>query len=184
MAVRAAQHPTREALLDAGLRVVEDKGLARATVDEITVAAGVAKGTFYVHFPDRAAFLVAVHARFAATVGRALRGAAAALPYGEARLLAGATAYLDVCRAAPALRALVLESRSEPATHAVEAERYRWFAALAEDDFRALGWPHPDRPARIFCAMCDQVAMIELERGETDRPARQALARFLAAAAR
>ena len=174
-----AVHPTREVLLDAGVRVVEDRGLARATVDEITAVAGVAKGTFYIHFADRAAFLVALHGRFAATVGRALRDAAASLPPGRDRLLAGAGAYLDVCRAVPALKALVLESRSEPATHAAEAERNRRFALLAEEDFRALRWPQPDSAARLFVAMCAEAALIELESGRADGSARDALARFL-----
>lgn len=176
-----AAHPTRDALLDAGVRVVADKGLVRATVEDITAAAGVAKGTFYIHFADRSAFLVAVHGRFASTVGRALRDAAASLPPGRDRLLAGARAYLDVCRALPALKALVLESRSEPATHAVEAERTRWFAQLAEEDFRAERWPQPESAARLFVAMCAEAALIELEGDRVDGAARNALARFLGA---
>ena len=51
-------HPTRNALLEAGLKIAEAEGLAHMTVDQIVREAGVAKGTFYVHFSDRVAFLV------------------------------------------------------------------------------------------------------------------------------
>ncbi len=41
---------TRRALVEAALALFEDKGLEATSVDEITVRANVAKGTFYVHF--------------------------------------------------------------------------------------------------------------------------------------
>jgi AcrR family transcriptional regulator len=40
--------------MDAAVSVAEQEGLAGLTVARITAAAGHAKGTFYVHFPDRA----------------------------------------------------------------------------------------------------------------------------------
>lgn len=49
---------TRQALLDAAEEVFADHGFDGASVAEITRRAGVAQGTFYVHFPDKkAAFL-------------------------------------------------------------------------------------------------------------------------------
>ena len=53
------------------------------SVARITVAAGHAKGTFYIHFADRAEFLVALHRRFHDTVFSriiAVTGWAAAAP--------------------------------------------------------------------------------------------------------
>lgn len=41
---------TRLALVDAALALFDDKGVEATSVDEITTAARVAKGTFYVHF--------------------------------------------------------------------------------------------------------------------------------------
>ena len=55
---------TREHLVDAGLRLAEDTGLAGMSVNLIVEKAGVAKGTFFHHFTDRAGFLVAVHREF------------------------------------------------------------------------------------------------------------------------
>ena len=41
---------TREALLDAGVALAEEHGLAGVSVNMVVARAGVAKGTFYVHF--------------------------------------------------------------------------------------------------------------------------------------
>ncbi len=57
-------HPTRHILLEAGSELAESRGLAQMTVDAIVDKAGFGKGTFYVHFSDRIAFLVALHAQF------------------------------------------------------------------------------------------------------------------------
>ncbi len=55
---------TREHLVDAGLRLAEHTGLAGMSINHIVERAGVAKGTFFHHFPDRAGFLVALHREF------------------------------------------------------------------------------------------------------------------------
>ncbi|WP_436991584.1 TetR/AcrR family transcriptional regulator [Streptomyces sp. enrichment culture] len=43
---------TRQALLDAARRVLERRGMAGLTTREVAAEAGVAAGTFFVHFPD------------------------------------------------------------------------------------------------------------------------------------
>ena len=50
----------RRDLLDAGLRVLIDKGYNGATVDDITTAAHVAKGTFYLYFESKADLVIAL----------------------------------------------------------------------------------------------------------------------------
>lgn len=54
---------TRRQLVDAAIRVFAEKGVANASIQEIALAAGVANGTFYNHFPTREAVIeaVAVH---------------------------------------------------------------------------------------------------------------------------
>lgn len=52
----------RRDLLDAGLRVFLDNGVAAARVDQITQAAGVAKGSFYLHFGSKEELLAALQA--------------------------------------------------------------------------------------------------------------------------
>lgn len=75
--VKPAADRERE-LLEAAQRVFERKGLAATTVGDITEAAGVAKGTFYLYFESKDHLLAALWARLleglqeriAATMGR------------------------------------------------------------------------------------------------------------------
>jgi AcrR family transcriptional regulator len=99
-------HPTYDALLDAGIAVAEREGLAGLSVNRVVAEAGVAKGTFYVHFSDRETFVDALHARFHAKVDEAVAAAIADRPPGAARLVAGAEAYLDVSLSDRAVKAL------------------------------------------------------------------------------
>lgn len=48
----------REKLIRAGMSVVLEKGLQNTSVEDITKAAGVAKGTFYYYFPSKESFMV------------------------------------------------------------------------------------------------------------------------------
>ncbi|MFL5797879.1 MAG: TetR/AcrR family transcriptional regulator [Actinomycetota bacterium] len=54
----------REDLLAAARRVFAEKGLPNATIADVTEAAGVAKGTFYLHFDSKEALLGALKQRF------------------------------------------------------------------------------------------------------------------------
>ena len=56
-------HPTRLELLDAATHLAGAEGLDALTVSAITDAAGHAKGTFYVHFDDRAQMIAELHRR-------------------------------------------------------------------------------------------------------------------------
>lgn len=54
----------REDILDAALRVFVAKGIPNVTVADITDAAGVAKGTFYLYYDSKEALLGALKQRF------------------------------------------------------------------------------------------------------------------------
>jgi AcrR family transcriptional regulator len=54
----------RRDLLDAGLAVFIERGVAAATLDHVTQRAGVAKGTFYLHFDSKEHLLAALQADF------------------------------------------------------------------------------------------------------------------------
>ena len=47
-------------ILDAAFRVFGDRGLHRATLDDVAKAAGITKGTIYLYFPSKAALFAAM----------------------------------------------------------------------------------------------------------------------------
>jgi AcrR family transcriptional regulator len=61
---RARGDRTRAALVDAATELFAAKGVEATSVDEITAAAAVAKGTFYVHFQRKQDVLLEQSARF------------------------------------------------------------------------------------------------------------------------
>jgi AcrR family transcriptional regulator len=74
--------PTREVILDAALRVIRERGLAKATTKEIAKAAGFSEAALYKHFADKSEILLGVlqerspgfpplHTRLAAQPGSA-----------------------------------------------------------------------------------------------------------------
>jgi AcrR family transcriptional regulator len=63
----------REALLDAGVRVVHARGLAATGVRDIAMAAGVPQGSFTNHFRSKEAFGVLVLDRYAAGIEAIMR---------------------------------------------------------------------------------------------------------------
>ena len=171
----AAAQETRAALLDAGLRIAEEYGLAGMSVNRVVAVAGVAKGTFYVHFADRDAFLSALHERFHEGTKRAVGAAMAGRSPGRARLRAGMTAYFETCLRNTGVRAMLLEARNAPSVGAEVAARNAMFAAVAEADLLAMGWTEARRTARLVLAMSAELAMGEMAEGKRDEAARQVL---------
>jgi TetR/AcrR family transcriptional repressor of nem operon len=174
-----APHRTLELLLDAGAEVAAAEGLAGLSVNRVVAAAGVAKGTFYVHFADREAFVDALHERFHARVAEAVAEATDATAPGAERLWCGAEAYLDVCLEYPAIKALALEARTEGALTDSMAERHDRFTAAAVPSFRAMGWPDAKAASQLLAAMTAEIAIRELDAGRRLPAARRSLRRFL-----
>jgi AcrR family transcriptional regulator len=65
---------TRALLLDAGLRLMAERGIESSTLDEIAESAGFTKGAIYRQFPSKAAFILSLFEQYAA-VARAGSGA-------------------------------------------------------------------------------------------------------------
>lgn len=170
---------TREKLLAAGQRVAQRQAFAALRVDDVVREAGVAKGTFFLHFADRAAFLVALHAHFHEAVSAAVDEATAARAPGLARLLAGSLRYLEVCRRDHPVKALLLGARSEPAIQSAVTRQNERFARVAERDFTAARWPDAKSAARLWIGMVAEAAIAEAESDRALPGVRRALARFL-----
>jgi TetR/AcrR family transcriptional regulator, transcriptional repressor for nem operon len=172
-------HATADALLDAGVVVAERHGLAGLSVNRVVAEAGVAKGTFYVHFADRGAFVDALHARFHGAVDVAVGEAVGGIAPGAERLVAGCEAYLDVCLRDRTVKALALEARSDPALSAAMATRHDRFGAIAAPSFKAMGWRDAAAAAQLLSAMVSEIAVRELEAGKRLPAQRRALRRYL-----
>lgn len=172
--------PTRDALLDAGVSIAERYGLARLSVNLVVEEAGLAKGTFYVHFADREAFVDAIHERFYGRVSARVAEALDGVEPGAERLRRGMIAYLDACLADRAVKALLTEARAGGGM----ASRQAMFAALAEPSVRAMGMRDARVTARLFMALTSEAALLELEAGRKVPAARRAIESLLAAAAR
>jgi TetR/AcrR family transcriptional repressor of nem operon len=108
-------HPTYDSLIQAGFQLAEEHGLAAMSVNDVVERAGVAKGTFYVHFPNRTAYLIALHRAFHDDLKARILDATQAIPPGAERLRVGIQAYLDGCLEGRAVKALLFDARGENA---------------------------------------------------------------------
>jgi|SRR5665213_455036 len=173
---------TRDALLSAGEIVAERDGLSGLSVSCVVDQAGVAKGTFYVYFHDRESFIDALHQRFYARVTAAVAEAVAGIPPGRELLLAAIEAYLDVCLANHAVKALVFETRAQSSLTTTMSEREALFAHLAEPSAKAMGITPARISARLIVALTSEAALIEMESGHKVPGARKAIRSLLNAA--
>lgn len=156
---------SRTALLAAGLRLAETQGLASLSINAVVREAGLAKGTFYVHFPTRQDYFVALHDDFHEALAGRIEDASADTEVGLQRLRAGIAAYLDGCLASGGVKALLLEARAEPAVAAQVQRRNRLFAKRIEDELKAMRWTDAAAAARLLVAMIAEAALAELEAG-------------------
>lgn len=159
-----AAHPTRHELLDAAAAVADREGLGALTINEVTRVAGLAKGTFYVHFADRGALLVELHRRFHDDLYAAIAASTSALPPGPARARARIGAFLDGCRRQRGVRAMLLQARAEPAVLDEVQRRNDQTARLLAEDLRATV-EHPLDTARLVVAATAETALRELTAG-------------------
>jgi AcrR family transcriptional regulator len=170
---------TREALLDAGLRLAERTGLAGLSVNLVVQEAGVAKGTFFHHFGDRASYLLALHREFHDRLTGRIEAAIDGMQPGRDRLNAVAGTYLDGCLRDRGVRALLLEARAERAVTDEIARRNHAGAQLCEADFVALKRPHPYESAQLWVGMIAEAALIEHQAAKALPAVRQAVEQFV-----
>ncbi|HYZ69546.1 MAG TPA: TetR/AcrR family transcriptional regulator [Mycobacterium sp.] len=166
---------TRANLIETGLVLAEDVGLEGLSVNAVVAGAGVSKGTFFHHFPDRVTYLVALHRRFHDALFDEMMSAIDGVPPGKDRLDAAATTYLDGCLRDRGVKALLLEARGHlPITEEV-TRRNRMSVDVVTADFEALGSRYPRESARLWIAATAECALMELELGRRDPAARSAL---------
>jgi TetR/AcrR family transcriptional repressor of nem operon len=175
----AAAQQTRANLIETGLVLAEEVGLEGLSVNAVVAAAGVSKGTFFHHFPDRVSYVVALHRRFHDSLLDEVMSVIGNMPPGKERLAAAATTYLDGCLRDRGVKALLLEARGHRPIAEEVMRRNRANVEVVAADFTALGWPHPRAGARLWIAATAECALMELALGRRDPDARQALSRFV-----
>ncbi|MFJ3385339.1 MULTISPECIES: TetR/AcrR family transcriptional regulator [unclassified Curtobacterium] len=163
-AVTPKGRATRESLLDAG-EVIAADGAQGLTVAAITARAGLAKGTFYVHFDDRASFIQALQARFQSHVETAILTAVDSQPPGRAFLAAVLDGYLNACLTHRAVKAVLVDTRAgneAAAAHLLLLER---FERLVGPSFTVLGMGPIDVQTRILISVASEAAHLALRAG-------------------
>jgi TetR/AcrR family transcriptional regulator, transcriptional repressor for nem operon len=170
--------PGRNALLDAGQRLLGTADLARISVNAIVAEAGMAKGSFYQHWPSRTEYVRALHVRFHDRLEESIVAAMADLAPGADRLAAGMWTYLDGCLAEPATKALLVQSRTEAGLNDLVASRNTAGAALVTPDLLALGWTPPEPISALIIAAVAEIALVELDAGQRDDALRRGLIRL------
>ncbi len=170
--------------MDAASELFEKHGLAAVTIDALVERAGVAKGTFYVHFDDRQAFLREVHRDLHQRLADAIAAACESLPAGLERLDRGIEAYLDGCLAERGRKALLFDARSETALSEDVARQNDSFSRRVAADLRAARHPQPLAAARLVVAMAAETAFHEMRSGKRDAALRSALRHLVDASAK
>ncbi|WAJ42753.1 helix-turn-helix domain containing protein [Mycobacterium sp. Aquia_216] len=170
--------PGRDALLDAGQRLLGTADLARISVNAIVAEAGMAKGSFYQHWPSRAEYVRALHIRFHDELLESIVAARAELPPGHERLEAAMNAYLDGCLAEPATKALLVQSRTEAGLTDLVAVRNHSAATLMMPDLEALGWVSAEPIAALLVAAVAEIALVELDARQRDDELRRGFLRL------
>ncbi|MQY22727.1 TetR/AcrR family transcriptional regulator [Nocardia macrotermitis] len=154
--------PGRRALLDAGSAVADREGLRGLSVNAVVATAGMSKGSFYHHFPDRRSYVIALHRRYHDTLAEAILTEIADLPPGFPRLTTAITSYLDICLRTRGTKAFLAQSRTDTDLLDEVHTRNQAVAALMEPDLRTIGWPDPTAVAHLVVAMVAEVALSEL----------------------
>lgn len=167
--------PGRTALLAAGLDVAARCGLTGLSVNAVVDAAGMAKGSFYNHFPTRRDFLVALHRDYHDQLNNEVAQAISGMPPGAQRLRTGVESFLDGCLRTRATKGLLAQSRTDADLLPEVAARNHDAAALMTPDITELGWSDPAAVAVLTVAMIAETALIELYDNAPRRDLRDAI---------
>ncbi|HMV44105.1 MAG TPA: TetR/AcrR family transcriptional regulator, partial [Leptospiraceae bacterium] len=119
---------TKEALIQSALTLFEKKGISNVSVDTITKAANVAKGSFYTHFKNRADFLIYLHRDFHEKLKLEITKGIQNQPFGMERLWIGTETYLNYCLSNSSMKSFLFEARIEPALTKEVSNRNREFS--------------------------------------------------------
>jgi len=165
----------RTALLDAGAALADGDGLRALSVNAIVAQAGMAKGSFYQHFPSRKDYVIALHRRYHDHITEQVLAAVGHLPHGADRLHAGVDAFLDACLETKGTKAFLAQARTETDLLDEVQSRNALVGAELAADMVALGVEQPEAKAHLVVAMVADISLQELYDNEPRRDLRAAL---------
>ena len=161
------------------MAVAEREGLAGLSVNRVVAEAGVAKGTFYVHFADREAFVDALHERFHERVIAAVDAATAGTPPGAERIWLGRRGLPRRVPVRTCDQGAGAGGAHRHGPDGLDDRPPRAVRRGAIPSIRAMGWPEATAAAQLLAAMTSEIAIRELEAGRRLPAARRSLRRFL-----
>lgn len=172
--------PGRRALVEAGLAVAEERGLAGLSVNAVVESAGMAKGSFYQHFSDRSEFLRILHRRYHDELEAKMVASVEGMEPGTERLRTMVEGFLDMCLETRGTKAFIVQSRTEGGLLDEVQARNARAAVILAPDLVALGWDPPEPAAHLVVAMAADVSLQELFDHRPRRDLRDQLMRFAA----
>ncbi len=159
----------RARLLAAVVEVAAEHGYERATVARLITHAGVSRATFYEHFPDSAACLLAAHSEIDARLLGEIRDRIAGRPpqHAAAGAIGALLAFAD--REPAAARILTNETLAAgPLLRRARDESIAAAAAIVEQAYRDLPEDEeiPDLPSEILLGAVQRMLASRLRRAE------------------
>jgi AcrR family transcriptional regulator len=161
---REKAQETRDAILESGLRLFEERGFNAVSVEQITQAAGVAKGSFYTHFSTKSDLIVAefwvIDDYYREYSERNLRR----YPTAEKKLIAFTRAQMRYVRDTVGnakLKILYANQTSEPGSSKVITNRDRQWHQIVKDiiaDGQASGEFRSDLDAERLTVLFNRCA--------------------------
>jgi AcrR family transcriptional regulator len=152
--------------LESAASLLDTREIDEVSVADFTRGAGVAKGTFYVHFADRDEFVLALHQWFHDELFGAIEAQTAALPPGSHRLHTRLHAFLNGCRHRSGVRSMLWSTSRRPTIQGEVERRNTEASTVVADDLRAMGiTDFADERARLLVAAATEVAAMELKAG-------------------
>jgi len=176
--------PARRRLLDTATRLFYAEGIRAVGIDRIIAEAGVAKATFYNHFPSKDDLVVAYLEEQDGIGRKAVAGLPKQSPRKMIAAILGRISEAAVgrdYRGCPFLNAAAeYPDPTSPVRQAVDVRR-AWYHGVLRDLLGADGDPAPDVTASLLVALSDGLLEIAYLDDPTTVPAlvREALARLL-----
>jgi AcrR family transcriptional regulator len=154
----SAETPARRRLLDTAGRLFYAEGIHAVGIDRIIAEAGVAKATFYKHFPSKDE-LVRAYVEEQDRLGRLAADQTADQPPSDrvVTLLEGyvAASGKPGYRGCPFINAAAeYPDPAGPVRQAIDEHR-RWLRGLLRDLLRAADHPTPDQTADVLVVLAD-----------------------------